>query len=153
MKPVTAHYQLEAQCTEAEGTRKGDCIRATALFTLILDTDTRTLLTGSGPVKACGELLQLKLSDGSDGLQRVAVQHRRFGPIDCSLCAGRLGIDFKVADAVAVHMHAYLMPEGAAIAYGHCTCEVTKWTWRFKLKRLEADVGGKLIRQEFYEGV
>ena len=151
MKQVTARYRVRGLCTGAEGFKQLDCIGAEAVFEVVLDTDTRTLLTGSGPVKASAQLVQFTDPFGDDALAHVRPEFRTWGPIDCRVSAGRLDMVLPFT-GVDVKVTAYMMNEGAEIAYGHFECQIRSRLWRLFLRKVAGDFGGKLLIQEFHEG-
>lgn len=151
MRQVTARYRIDGLCTEAEGLRQHNCIGAEACFTLTLTAEARTMITGSGSVKAVLELVRFVAPDGEDETAAVKAADRVYGPVDCMVMAGRVSMTVPTRRAVFT-ITAYMMSEGADIAYGHFEANVTGWRHRLMLRRIAGNFGGKLLVQEFSEG-
>ena len=151
MRQVTARYRINGLCTEAEGLRHNSCLGAEASFDLVLVTDTATLLTGSGHAKATLTLVRFVAPDGENETGKIKPADRVYGPVDCPLVAGRINIA-AVFRCIRYTVTAYLMPEGAEIAYGHFEGDVTCWYRCLTLRRVAGNFGGKLLIQEFSTG-
>lgn len=131
MKAVTVKYRVRGVCTEAEGLRQSNYIGGEFELELVLDSDSRTLLTGSGEGRLTGTVLCLTDPFGGDA---TAAVHAKTATVPCKFVAGRLMFTLPCT-GFELTATAYVLSDGAELTCGRFDCKVTKWSWRLLLKR------------------